>query len=191
MTDEKIRELAEITKKEKYCKLYCEKHGLCSDLCPIVDIVDALHCEDTVYKMAFLDGFKAAMEFIHTKQAEDDRPFSIVWLQENFDWKKFYDEAYDYADITFEDVLVKDGNESGCINMHYRSSFYFSICKGLDGDEWLVSGDRYFRNDSWFPTIKTRGDFKRLFKVAIGIELPLKNQEEAQFILQLKTEKQQ
>lgn len=59
MTDEEIIALAEKTKKGKYCKLYCEKHELCSDLCPIADIVDCLHCEDTIYKMAFLDGFKA------------------------------------------------------------------------------------------------------------------------------------
>lgn len=64
MTDKEIKALAEKTKKEKYCKLYCEKHELCSDLCPIADIVDCLHCEDTIYKMAFLDGFKAAMEHI-------------------------------------------------------------------------------------------------------------------------------
>lgn len=59
MTDKEIRELAEKTKKEKYCKLY-----ECSDFCPILDIVDALHCENKIYEMAFLDGFKAAMEHL-------------------------------------------------------------------------------------------------------------------------------
>lgn len=68
MTDREIRELAERTRKEKYCKMYCDGHDLrydsCSDFCPILDIVDALHCENKIYEMAFLDGFKAALNEI-------------------------------------------------------------------------------------------------------------------------------
>lgn len=68
MTNREIRELAERTRKEKYCKMYCDGHDLrydsCSDFCPILDIVDALHCENKIYEMAFLDGFKAAMNEI-------------------------------------------------------------------------------------------------------------------------------
>lgn len=76
MTDEEIKALAEKTKKEKYCKLYCEKPNLCSDLCPICDIVDCLHCEDTIYKMAFLDGFKAGY-----KKGQDSMSDYVIELQ--------------------------------------------------------------------------------------------------------------
>lgn len=66
MTDEKIIALAEKTKKEKYCKMYLrdstEKPYECDLDCPFN--YDGMNCEDE-YETAFLDGFKAAMEYFN------------------------------------------------------------------------------------------------------------------------------
>ena len=65
MTDGKIIELAENTKKEKYCKKYLrdstEKPYECDLDCPFN--YDGMNCEDE-YETAFADGFNAAMEYI-------------------------------------------------------------------------------------------------------------------------------
>lgn len=64
MTDEEIRALAKETLIEKYCKWYRGGGCPCDEYCPLLDIVDALHCEETIYIMAFRDGFESAMEYI-------------------------------------------------------------------------------------------------------------------------------
>lgn len=68
MTDEEIKALAEKTKEEKYCK-FCEEPAVydCSNECecPILYFEDChTTCGDTIYEQGFLDGFKAAMEYI-------------------------------------------------------------------------------------------------------------------------------
>lgn len=66
MTDEKIRELAEKTREEKYCKkntvCICETPTIydCDSECPIAYCDDCnTLCGDTIYEQGFLDGFKA------------------------------------------------------------------------------------------------------------------------------------
>jgi hypothetical protein len=108
----------------------------------------------------------------------ENEPFSIQWLKENIDWGKFY-ELGDMGhgndvEMIIVDVFVKDGKESGVIDISYCGNFYITVGKGLDSLAWLVSGDRYFRNDTWLPVVKTMGDFKRLFRVVTGFALPLK-----------------
>lgn len=59
MTDKEIRALAKETMIEKYCKLYRGDSCPCDEHCPLLDIVDVLHCEEKIYITAFVDGFKA------------------------------------------------------------------------------------------------------------------------------------
>ena len=111
----------------------------------------------------------------------ENEPFSIQWLKENIDWDKFYElgdrSGISSVEMIINDVFVKDGKESGTIDISYCASFYITVSKGLDSPNWLVSGDRYFRNDSWLPVVKTMGDFKRLFRVMTGFALPLKEKQ--------------
>ena len=107
----------------------------------------------------------------------ENEPFSIQWLRENIDWDEFFELGEKNVDMIIENVLVKDGQESGDIEFNYHSCFYISVGKGLEGTDWLVSGDRYFRNDSWLPVVRTKGDFKRLFRVVLGFALPLKEKQ--------------
>lgn len=92
MTDEEIIELAERTKKEKYCDKYnngntdyfCRDSTCEEKHCPLFYGVDGYYdccidCED-YYKDLFLDGFKAAMEFVKSK-ASDVRK----WYENNND----------------------------------------------------------------------------------------------------------
>lgn len=64
MTDKEIRELAEKTRKEKYCKQhqYIEDGYPCCGDCPIT--YEGYECTD-LYSIPFLDGFKAATEYIN------------------------------------------------------------------------------------------------------------------------------
>ena len=72
MTDEEIIKLAEKTREEKYCTqntiCVCEESAIydCDSECPIsyCDDCNTL-CGDTIYEQGFLDGFKAAAEYIN------------------------------------------------------------------------------------------------------------------------------
>lgn len=81
MTDEEILALAEKTKKEKYCKRYLrdstEKPYECDLDCPFN--YDGMNCEDE-HEIAFLDGFKAAMELVKNRAAEVKK-----WYENNND----------------------------------------------------------------------------------------------------------
>ena len=85
MTDEKIIELAEKTKKEKYCKRYLrdstEKPFLCDIDCPFT--YEGFNCEDE-YETAFLNGFKAAMEYINQIPHFRSRPDIDTEIIEKF-----------------------------------------------------------------------------------------------------------
>ena len=83
MTDEKIIELAEKTRKEKYCTqneyMVCEKPAIydCDSECPIA-YCDDCHtlCGDTIYEQGFLDGFKAGY-----KKGQDSMSDYVMELQ--------------------------------------------------------------------------------------------------------------
>lgn len=76
MTDEKIRALAKETLIEKYCKLFSDNGCLCDEDCPLLDIVEMLHCEKEIYIMAFVDGFKEGF-----KKGKDSMSDYIIELQ--------------------------------------------------------------------------------------------------------------
>lgn len=72
MTDEEIIALAQKTREEKYCPQYSEclfdyRDDIydCSCGCPVSYADDCnINCGDTIYEQGFLDGFKAAMEYL-------------------------------------------------------------------------------------------------------------------------------
>lgn len=60
MTDEKIRALAEKTKKEKYCDKYRAIISGCKSECPFSNGYDyGCNVAYSEYQQAFLDGFRA------------------------------------------------------------------------------------------------------------------------------------
>lgn len=103
----------------------------------------------------------------------DNKLFSMRWLQENID-----EAAIDRSGrvcIYFEDIISDERGEAGHLDIVYGSQLYWTVGKGTSGDEWLCTCSNSWRNDDWIPCIKTIGDFKRLWRVATGFELPLKN----------------
>lgn len=65
MTDEQIIELAEKTKKEKYCDKYRAIISGCKSECPFSNGYDyGCNVAYSEYQQAFLDGFKAALNEI-------------------------------------------------------------------------------------------------------------------------------
>lgn len=65
MTDEEIIKLAEKTRKEKYCDKYHAIISGCNLECPFSNGYDyGCNVAHSEYQQAFLDGFKAAMEYI-------------------------------------------------------------------------------------------------------------------------------
>ena len=103
----------------------------------------------------------------------DNAPFSAKWLQDNIDYKdpRLDDEM---VEIDINDVISDERGEAGCIDISYGSQVFWTINKGLSGDKWLCSCSPEFRSDDWIPSIYTIEDFKRLFRVAAGFDLPLK-----------------
>lgn len=81
MTDEKIIELAEKTREDKYCKKYiCKERGkrYCSLDCVFSD--GDYGCRPQEYYTSFLDGFKAAIEFVKSKASDVQK-----WYENNND----------------------------------------------------------------------------------------------------------
>ncbi len=65
MTDEQIIELAEKTKKEKYCDKYRAIISGCKSECPFSNGYDyGCNVAYSEYQQAFLDGFKSATEYL-------------------------------------------------------------------------------------------------------------------------------
>lgn len=107
MTDEDIIELAEKTRKEKFCPQYREclyEHRDdiydCSCRCPVsyADEFD-IQCGDTIYETGFLDGFKEAMEY-----------FNQIIKKLNTDGK--FDDEFNYSggyQRAFEDIQEELG----------------------------------------------------------------------------------
>lgn len=114
------------------------------------------------------------------KETEDKDFFTVRWLKENIDLKdQRLDSPYDsHVEIYIEDNTTDDGLDAGCIDIVYCGDVYWTLSKGTCGKEWNVSMDSEPRNDSWLPSVVTIEDFKRLFRVAAGFDLPLKGGEE-------------
>lgn len=106
---------------------------------------------------------------------EEKEPFTVHWLMNNADFDKI--SKIENVDFTVEDDTL-DGKDAGCIDIIYCAQYYWCLCKGTDGKEWLATASNEYRNDAWIPSVRTIADFKRLFHVATGYELPLKNVEE-------------
>jgi len=105
---------------------------------------------------------------------EDNKPFSMKWLYDNFDTDA-NDAREDYVEVYFEDIISDERGEAGHIDIIYMSQVFWTCGKGTAGDEWLCTCTPEWRSDDWIPSIKTIGDFKRLWRVASGYDLPLKN----------------
>lgn len=93
MTDKEIRELAEKTRKENFCSRFTREYGCTSNRfpgsrCPMYKScrhTDEWYngCENTGYKQGFLDGFKAATEYIEkiiekSKTPDDGFAYSAI-----------------------------------------------------------------------------------------------------------------
>lgn len=107
----------------------------------------------------------------YLRENKENAPFTIHWLFDNVD----FDAIEQHKDIQFivEDDTV-DKKDAGCIDIIYCGQYFWCLCKGTDRKDWLVTASNEFRNDAWIPSVKTIADFKRLFRVATGFDLPLK-----------------
>lgn len=118
------------------------------------------------------DGTAAILEMY-----ENTMPFTVRWLSENV---KLSDPRFEDENVRLwiEDETAEVGGDCGCIDIIYHSQVFWTLSKGLSYKEWLATVDNTFRNDVWIPSVKTIGDFKRLFRVAAGFDLPLKRKTE-------------
>ena len=105
----------------------------------------------------------------------DDMPFSAKWLKDHINLKdRRLNDGSVLIDIDEDSIISDERGEAGCIDIHYMSQVFWTINKGLASKEWLCSCSPEFRSDDWIPCIRTIGDFKRLFRVATGFDLPLR-----------------
>lgn len=117
------------------------------------------------------------LAYIDALMKDDDsqKPFSAKWLKDNIDLEdQRLNDGSVLIDIDEEDIISDERGEAGCIDIHYMSQVFWTINKGLASEEWLCSCSPEFRSDDWIPSIRTIEDFKRLFRVATGFDLPLK-----------------
>ena len=102
---------------------------------------------------------------------EDNEPFSMKWLRDNIDLDDI--DRRGNVSIYFEDIISDERGEAGHCDITYCSQVFWTCGKGTSGKEWLCTCTSVWRNDDWIPSVKTRGDFKRFWRVATGFELPL------------------
>ena len=121
-----------------------------------------------------VDAILAAADWI--RGLEDNKPFSMKWLHDNFDFEA-NDARDDNAEVYFEDIISDERGEAGHIDIIYCSQVFWTCGKGTAGDKWLCTCTTEWRSDDWIPCVVTIGDFKRLWRVATGYELPLKKGE--------------
>ncbi len=98
----------------------------------------------------------------------DQKLFTIKWLMDNIDFndKRFEDE--------FVELCIEE-NSSGRIVINC-GEMYWTLIKSTVSEEWLCTLWNEPDTDSWIPSVKTVEDFKRLFRVATGFDLPYKNE---------------
>jgi hypothetical protein len=143
------------------------------------ELVDKLfpHAQNVEGNEFYHDGYLTVGQILTAadwiRYRTDEKPFSMKWLQENID-----EAAIDRSGkvcIYFEDVISDERGEAGHLDIVYLSQLYWTVGKGTAGTEWLCTCSNSWRNDDWIPSIQTIGDFKRLWRVATGFDLPLKN----------------
>ena len=124
----------------------------------------------------YIDGsitFGIMEQIVDIVRDDDNAPFSAKWLKDHIDLKDpRLNDGSVIVDID-DDIISDERGEAGCIDIHYMSQVFWTISKGLASEEWLCSCSPEFRSDDWIPSIRTIGDFKRLFRVATGFDLPL------------------
>ena len=104
----------------------------------------------------------------------ENAPFSAKWLKDHIDLEDpRLNDGSVIVDID-DDIISDERGEAGCIDIHYMSQVFWTISKGLASEKWLCSCSPEFRSDDWIPSIYSIADFKRLFRVATGFDLPLK-----------------
>ena len=106
---------------------------------------------------------------------EDNKPFSMKWLYDNIDIETV--ERNEHVDVYFSDIISDERGEAGHVEIIYMRQIYWTCSKGLAGNEWLCTCTPEEHSDDWIPSIYTIGDFKRLWRVATGYDLPLKKKE--------------
>lgn len=104
-------------------------------------------------------------------QQEENTPFTMRWLMANADFERI--NQIPNIEFLADDETI-DGKDAGCIDITYCGQYYWCLCKGTDYSEWLVTASNEYRNDAWIPSVRSIADFKRLFRVATGYELPIK-----------------
>ena len=100
-------------------------------------------------------------------------PFTAKWLQDNIDRNSILYRTD--VQIMISDVISDERGDAGCIDIIYNGMFW-CISKGLASKEWLCTCSNEFRNDCWIPNVRSIADFKRLWRVATGFVLPLKDE---------------
>ena len=121
--------------------------------------------------------FDQMAEIVDYLRNEEERTqFTVRWLSENIDMNDYRlkDSYNNHVEVQIEDNTTDDGKDAGCIDIIYCGQIFWTLSKGTDGVEWLASVSEEFRNDSWIPSVKSIADFKRLFRVAAGFDIPLK-----------------
>ena len=106
---------------------------------------------------------------LNMKETQDSDFFTLEWLKDNIDLEdqRLKDPYDSHVEIYIDD-------KDRCIDIVYCGDVYWTITEASSGKEWYVSMDSEPRNDSWLPSVVTIDDFKRLFRVAAGFDLPLK-----------------
>lgn len=136
------------------------------------------YCNDIVIEEMTNDEMDKAFgnsDWQHIKHIflDDQKPFTIKWLKDNIDFndKRFEDE---FVELCIEDIAINE-NSSGRIVINC-GEMYWTLIKSIGSEEWLCTLWDEPDTDSWIPSVKTVDDFKRLFRVATGFDLPYKNE---------------
>lgn len=119
------------------------------------------------------DVFESGRYCENERVRDELTPFTAKWLQDNIDRNSILYRTD--VQIMISDVISDERGDAGCIDIIYNGMFW-CISKGLASKEWLCTCSNEFRNDCWIPNVRSIADFKRLWRVATGFVLPLKDE---------------
>ena len=103
------------------------------------------------------------------KALSNEEPFTAKWFKNDIDYKH-----RDFID-SFVEIVIKEDCHGHCTIEIINGEMYWTLINSSSQDEWYCTLWDEPNNDAWIPSVKTIGDFKRLFRVATGFDLPLKN----------------
>lgn len=136
------------------------------------------YCHDIVIEEMTNDEMDKAFgnsDWRHIKHIflDDMKPFTIKWLSDNIDLESKQLKDY-FVSVSIEDNST-DSQDIGHVEI-VVGEMYWSLIKSMGSEEWLCTLWDKPDTDSWIPSVKTIEDFKRLFRVATGFDLPYKNE---------------